>query len=142
MGIDRTNYTPLYRQVADTLRAEILAGDPAPGEYLPVEGALTGRFGVGKATVRDALGILRGEGLIKTERGIGTLVLDWGRRRVEKAQQGDRVRFRAATAEERRTLDLPADSYVAVLTTADGEVRVFPANAVEFLFGEAPEGPS
>lgn len=134
MPIDRTSYTPLYRQVTDTIRDEILSGTPQPGEYLPVEADLCHRFGVGKATVRDALDRLRIEGLVKTERGVGTIVRDWGKVNVESVQPGSRVRFRLATTQERRRLDLPDDSFVAVLTTAAGDETVFPAYAVEFAF--------
>ncbi len=136
MGIDRTSYTPVFRQVADILRAGIVSGDVPPGEYLPVESDLCHRYGVGKSTVRDALDILRAEGLVETQRGIGTRVREWGRLRVESVQPGGRVRFRVATAEERRTLQLPDDSFVAVLTTSEGEERVFPAHEVEFVFDE------
>lgn len=136
MGIDRTAYTPLFRQVADSLRNEITEGEIPRGEYLPVEAALCSKYGVGKSTVRDALDILRAEGLVETQRGIGTVVRNWGRLKVEHVPRGGKVRFRRPTSEERRTLQLPADSWVAVLTTADGEQQVFTATDVEFHFGD------
>lgn len=132
--IDRTAYMPLFRQVADALRTEITEGDIPRGEYLPVEAALCSKYGVGKATIRDALDILRAEGLVETQRGIGTLVRNWGRLRVENVSRGGKVRFRRPTSAERSTLQLPADAWVAVLTTADGEQQAFTATDVEFHF--------
>ena len=59
----------LYLQVARTLREEILAGDPAPGERLPSEAALAERFGVARTSVREALRVLVSQGLVRTQRG-------------------------------------------------------------------------
>jgi GntR family transcriptional regulator, phosphonate transport system regulatory protein len=64
---------PLWRQIADTLRAEI-AGCP-PGHRLPSEARLADRFGVNRHTVRRALADLAGDGLVHARRGAGVTVL-------------------------------------------------------------------
>lgn len=53
--------------VADALRDEILNG--ALGDQLPKEDELRARFGVGKASIREALVILEAERLITVRRG-------------------------------------------------------------------------
>ena len=55
---------PLYRQVADILRAPIVAGTLSAGAVLPREADLSKHFGVSLITVRLALRDLETEGLI------------------------------------------------------------------------------
>lgn len=62
------------RQVADVLRQEIISGAYAGG-VLPDERGLVHRLGASRNAVREALGLLRDEGLITRQRGIGTTVL-------------------------------------------------------------------
>lgn len=61
---------PAYRQVADELRAQIVAGVLAAGERLPTEPELAQLFGVSRGTVREALRVLASQHLIKTTRGV------------------------------------------------------------------------
>ena len=65
---------PVYRQLAETLRAEITSGRLAPGDRLPSEAELMERYGLARATIRQALQILRSEGLIVAEHGRGVFV--------------------------------------------------------------------
>jgi GntR family transcriptional regulator len=73
-GVDPTSDRPVYKQIADALRSRIESGSLSPGEKLPSESALTQQFKVSQGTVRQALGILRGEGLIVAEHGRGVFV--------------------------------------------------------------------
>ncbi len=69
------NRNPLYRQVADYLREE-LAAKGRPGERLESEEKLAERFSVSLITVREALRLLAGEGVIERRHGKGTFVAD------------------------------------------------------------------
>jgi GntR family transcriptional regulator len=62
------------RQVADVLRQQITSGTFAGG-VLPDERTLGHRLGASRNAVREALGLLRTEGMIIRRRGIGTTVL-------------------------------------------------------------------
>ncbi|MEV8098515.1 GntR family transcriptional regulator [Kitasatospora sp. NPDC085879] len=62
------------RQVADVLRRQVLAGVFAAGA-LPHEERLAEEFGESRNTVREALDLLRGEGLVRRVPGSGTLVV-------------------------------------------------------------------
>jgi GntR family transcriptional regulator len=73
-GVDPTSDRPVYRQIADSLRGAIERGELAPGDRLPSESQLMERFGVAQGTVRNALGQLRGEGLVIAEHGRGVYV--------------------------------------------------------------------
>jgi GntR family transcriptional regulator len=70
---------PLFAQVRDALRAEILGGGLGPGDRLPSESALIGRFGVSRITVRQALAELQSDGLVQTVNGKGSYVTRPGR---------------------------------------------------------------
>lgn len=55
--------------VANILRTEILAGELKEGDLLPAQNVLLQRFGVGKPSLREALRVLEGEGLLTVRRG-------------------------------------------------------------------------
>jgi GntR family transcriptional regulator len=61
------------RLVADVLRRQVLAG-AFPDAMLPGESALAGEFGASRNAIREALDVLRGEGLIERVPGVGTVV--------------------------------------------------------------------
>lgn len=62
------------RQVADVLRQRITAG-VFEGGMLPDEGSLQNQLGASRNAVREALGLLRDEGLVTRRRGVGTVVV-------------------------------------------------------------------
>lgn len=64
----------LWRRIADVLRREIAAGAHPPGQRIPSEAVLAERFGVNRHTVRQAIAALAQDGLVKAERGRGTIV--------------------------------------------------------------------
>ncbi|MFE9609776.1 GntR family transcriptional regulator [Streptomyces sp. NPDC006012] len=59
---------PLYWRVAAELLGELRAGTVPPGERLPGERRLAEHFGVSRETVRQALEVLRRDGLVSTDR--------------------------------------------------------------------------
>jgi DNA-binding GntR family transcriptional regulator len=73
LEIDASNI-PRYRQLTATLRAAIASGEYPVGSLLPTEIEISRNFGVSRHTVRDALRILNGAGLIQRRRRVGTIV--------------------------------------------------------------------
>jgi DNA-binding GntR family transcriptional regulator len=59
---------PLYWRIATELLGELRDGTVPPGERLPGERQLAGHFGVSRETVRQALEVLRRDGLVATDR--------------------------------------------------------------------------
>jgi DNA-binding FadR family transcriptional regulator len=57
--------------VADDLRRRIITGEFAPGELLPFEAELAKKYGIARATVREAMAVLQSESLIVVRRGAG-----------------------------------------------------------------------
>jgi GntR family transcriptional repressor for pyruvate dehydrogenase complex len=64
---------------AESLQAAILRGTHPAGERLPPERELAATFGVGRATVRSALGRLATRGLLEVRQGSGYAVRDFRR---------------------------------------------------------------
>jgi GntR family transcriptional regulator len=76
--VDPTGDRAVYKQIADLLRAAIASGELAPGAQLPSEQELVDGHGVARGTVRQAIMLLRSEGLVDVERGRGSFVRDLG----------------------------------------------------------------
>jgi len=72
--VDRRSGVPAFRQVAADLREKITSGQLAPGAQLPSERDLVESYGVSRPTVRDAVNMLRSEGLVTSEHGRGVFV--------------------------------------------------------------------
>ncbi|MGD1994321.1 MAG: FCD domain-containing protein [Anaerolineae bacterium] len=64
----------LVDRVADEVRQMILAGEIAPGEFLPPRKDLAAEFGVGLSTVNEAIQALTAVGLLSSRAGKGTWV--------------------------------------------------------------------
>ncbi|MER7063909.1 GntR family transcriptional regulator [Streptomyces albidoflavus] len=82
--IDREGPIPPYRQVANALRARILAGEIPVGRRIPSLVELEGEFGLARDTLRKAVQVLKDEGLVETVSGMGIYVIEpnYSRRRV------------------------------------------------------------
>jgi GntR family transcriptional regulator len=63
-----------YRDLAAELRRRINEGEIAVGETLPRIMDLMAEYGLAKATVREAVGVLVDEGLVVTSKRAGTIV--------------------------------------------------------------------
>jgi GntR family transcriptional regulator len=74
VSIDRTDPRSPSRQIADALRAEIDAGTLEPGAKLPSERQLVETFGVAPQTARQAVAVLKSEGLVEGQAGRGVFV--------------------------------------------------------------------
>ncbi|QDY70752.1 FadR/GntR family transcriptional regulator [Qingshengfaniella alkalisoli] len=59
------------QQVADAIKADIVAEHLGPGDRLPSEPELIERHGMAKGTIREAVRLLEAQGLVKTRTGPG-----------------------------------------------------------------------
>jgi len=72
--IDRDGGRPVFDQLAELLRQQILAGIYRPGQRLPSESMLVETYQVSKLTVRRAINLLAAQNVISTAQGRGTFV--------------------------------------------------------------------
>ena len=102
--------TPIYRQLADRLTGQLLAGDPPEGAPMPSVRTLASRYLINPLTVGRALQMLVDDGLVESRRGIGMYVQAGARARLRRSE---RERFLThewpAVLERLRQLGITAD---------------------------------
>lgn len=89
----------LWKEIAQTLQAEIARGHFPSATRLPTEAELSARFGVNRHTVRHALADLAERGLVHPRRGAGVFVTG----RSTDFPLGRRVRFHQAISAQGQT---------------------------------------
>lgn len=65
---------PVYAQIANDLRQKIQQGVYQVGDKLPSQQRLGVHFGVNRHTVRQAIEVLKDEGLLRVDNGVGVFV--------------------------------------------------------------------
>lgn len=86
--------TPIYLQIAEEIRAQILCGELAEGARLISTTEYAARYRINPATANKAVALLVDEGLVVKRRGIGMFVADGapaGLRRSRRAAYADGV---------------------------------------------------
>lgn len=114
--MERRQGVAVWRRIRDALRQDIAAAFK-PGDRLPTEVELAGRFGVNRHTLRRAMAALEEEGLVHVRQGCGTFVAE----DVIDYALGRRTRFSENIARLHRTPGgrllraevLPAEAEVA-----------------------------
>ena len=67
-------FSPLYRQIRALITRSLESGEWRPGDIIPSEAELAGRFGVSQGTVRKAIDEMAAENLLVRRQGKGTFV--------------------------------------------------------------------
>lgn len=126
---------PLYVQVAALIRQDIYARKWCTGDTLPSEQVLRVQYRVSQETIRNALGVLRREGLVVTGHGIGSRVAAVPSQVRVEAEPGDAVKSRMPTAAERAALAMPEGVPLVVLERGDGREEVYDSLRTRIVFG-------
>jgi DNA-binding transcriptional regulator YhcF (GntR family) len=133
--LDPAGRVPVYLQIAQLLRQEIMAGRWVTGAMLPGENALTDRYQVSPSSVRAAVRVLREEGLVETRRGAGTFVRSVPTRITVHAGAGDVVTSRMPTPNERSLLGVPEGCPVVSVQRPGRPEELYDALRVEIIIG-------
>jgi GntR family transcriptional regulator len=137
---DTPAFAPLYLQIKALLERSLEAREWRPGEAIPSEIELAGRYGVSQGTVRKAIDALAADNLVVRKQGKGTFVATHTEERsslfrflrirrndggeVQPASRLIDVKRGKASADIARLLDLRAGDPVLVLRRVldyDGE---------------------
>lgn len=116
IAIRKTSALPYYAQLAAILRDAIVDGLLPPGAGLPSEAALGDAYQLSRTAVRQALGELAAEGLVRKEKGRGTFVR--GPRRADLVVQEMRGFYDELT-ERGHTIDTEVLGLQVTPSTAD-----------------------
>src|SRR5215475_2153528 len=76
LRIDLSSTIPVYQQIADQVRAMLVAGQLSPGDRLPTVRQVAVDLGVNHNTVAEAYRNLADEGWLLLERGRGAVVTE------------------------------------------------------------------
>lgn len=68
--------TPLYKRIAERLRARIAAGELRPGDQLPSQREIAEEWQCSLQPIKWALRELELAGVIETRQGVGSFVVD------------------------------------------------------------------
>lgn len=126
--IDFGSDRPVHRQLADVIRADIAAGRLKPGQPLPSETRLMQQYELGRVAVRQALGVLRSEGLIVTVKREGSYVRPQVPVEQVAVERAAEVTARMPSPDERKELDIPEGVPVFVIKQPRRRSRVLPAD--------------
>jgi GntR family transcriptional regulator len=151
-----TRPVPMWQQVADHVRDEILNGTYQPGQPLPSEEALSAEFGVSRPTIREGIKTLVAEGLVEVSRPRGTIVRDpFGRPTRTELHNGSTIReddgwtdvgeptfYRAnATIDQADLLGIPAGEPLLVRAVIQQSNGLRRANRLYLPFSMAASTP-
>ncbi|MGW2770314.1 GntR family transcriptional regulator [Streptomyces sp. NPDC001275] len=107
-----------HDDIADDLRHQIRTGRIKPGERLPSEAGLADRYKVSTVTLRSALAVLQGEGLVVKIQGKGNFIRRPLRKIMYVGAWGTLDPWTAADAALRvtvRSTTVPADGHLTTL---------------------------
>lgn len=74
LEIDHHGGVPIYRQVIEQVRRQIMAGQLSEGQQLDSVRELAGRLRVNPMTISKAYALLEIEGLVERRRGVGLFI--------------------------------------------------------------------
>jgi GntR family transcriptional repressor for pyruvate dehydrogenase complex len=63
-------------EIAQTIMSAITSGELSAGEKLPSETEMSAKFGVARTVVREAISLLKFDGVVDAKRGVGAFVAD------------------------------------------------------------------
>ena len=116
LDIDHRSGVPIYRQVMDQIRRQIIAGQLPEGEQLMSVRELAAQLNVNPMTVSKAYTLLETEGLLERRRGVGLFIaqVNTDQKSRTKTSMLERILTKAVTTAVQ--LDVP-EHEVQQLTT-------------------------
>ena len=91
--LDLRSHTPIYTQIVEQVKQQVISGELKPEDQLPTVRALALELRVNFNTVARAYRLLDEAGIISTQQGRGTYILD-----VPPPERTDKLRSQALEA--------------------------------------------
>jgi GntR family transcriptional regulator len=118
LSIDLSAPVPVYRQIASSVRALLVAGDFKAGDALPTVRQLALDLGINHNTVAEAYRLLAQEGWLELRRGEGALVKDRPPPRADRGEAETFARRLRELVAEAQASGVPAEALRAALQRA------------------------
>jgi GntR family transcriptional regulator len=109
------SFRPLYNQIKVLITQSLIAGEWKPGEAIPSEIELAGRYKVSQGTVRKAIDGLAAENIVVRRQGKGTYV-------ATHNEEASKLRFLRLTASNGKKELLQHQLIDCIRSKAQGEV--------------------
>lgn len=114
----------LAEKVVEALHSEIERGTWQPGDKLPTEQALIGRFGFSRTVIREAVAALRADGLLESRQGIGVFVVDRMSAQGTSQLAATRISEVVEELELRAAVEIEAAGLAALRASPGQEVEI------------------
>lgn len=115
-------------EIADSITGAIETGRLRPGDRLPTEHALSEQFGVARTVVREAVSLLKYDGVIRSRRGVGAFVTGTHERNAFRISEACfEKRQQLTQLLELRAGTLSDASALAALNRTDAQLRTIAA---------------
>jgi len=86
LQIDHHSGQPIYRQVIDQIRRQVMAGQLREGEQLPSVRDLAAQLRVNPMTISKVYSMLEMEGVLERRRGVGLFVVALARDKASRSK--------------------------------------------------------
>ncbi|HKT01309.1 MAG TPA: GntR family transcriptional regulator [Rugosimonospora sp.] len=124
---------PVFRRVANDLKARIEQGEFRPGQQIPREDVLAAQYGVARGTVRRANRLLEYACILEVRHGYGTFVRTAVEPDVVELAPQQKVTARMPTLEEQQDLEIPETTPVLVVVDPETPGMAYPADRVVLI---------
>ncbi|MEQ5818203.1 GntR family transcriptional regulator [Halomonas sp. SCS19] len=128
--IDRPRRLP--DEVAVALTKAIEGGQLRPGDRLPTEAVLSKKFGVARTVIREAISLLKYDGVVDSRRGVGTFITETTNRSAFRISPGCFEKRKQII----KLLQLRAEVQAGASALAAGTRTAEQMQALEELFAE------
>lgn len=148
LRLNETSPEPLYYQVAGSIRAAVECKSLQEGALIGSEHRLARDFRVSVPTIRKAMDLLEGEGIVVRRRGVGTFVAHSLRKQpLTVSFLGDAKSLATAPAEPEKTKPIPRVQHELALNAQANvwhlrRVQTLKGRPVAVLDDYCPERPS
>ena len=137
--LDRNSSTPLYRQIAETIRARVADGALPRGTRLPTVRQLAKDLGTTTLTVQTAYSDLQSEGWITAVVGRGTFVEALPRPAAVIGSMGQNLTPDGVLSDETKIQQVMG---LRSLASSDPDPASYPVEAFSEVLGEASRDPA
>ncbi|KMY44641.1 GntR family transcriptional regulator [Bacillus sp. FJAT-27916] len=111
---------PIFQQIAQIIRDDIVEETLVEGERVPSENELSSFYNINRATVRKGLQTLVDEGIIYKKRGIGMFVMEGAKEKlVNERKKQYKKEYIWPLLEEGKRLGMSVDKVIELIKEED-----------------------